>query len=470
MPSSVARALVFVTSALVLVLEIVAGRLVAPYVGVSLETFTAIIGTVLAGIAAGSWAGGWIADNLNPAKLLGPAIILGGVLTWLSVPIVRGLGPGVTASPGNTVFLVTAAFLAPAGVVSTVSPLVAKLTLESVDETGRVVAGLSAAGTFGALAGTFFTGFVLLSILPGRTIVFLIGVALVLIGLAVSVFYGKNDWSWGATASVLVFAALPWLTSSVCQHETEYFCVSVVPDEDRAGGRSLRLDLLRHGHVDLDDPGFLDIRYVRLLDNVVEALPAGQIDALHIGGGAFSLPRHILHERPDSTHVVLEIDDQLVEIAEEQLDLVQSDQLEVRVGDGRQAMRELSADSFDVIIGDAFGSESVPWHLTTLEVVDELVRLLRPDGVYAMNVIDDASADFVRAQVATLGERFDHIAVIQPGTDPTGYRFNVIFVASNAPLPTITVSAEDGVLIDGDPWGDGQILTDDFAPVDQLQG
>ena len=88
-----ATIVVFGTSAAVLVLEIIAGRLMAPYVGISLETFTGIIGTVLAGIAVGAAVGRRLADRRDPRTLIGPALIVGGALAWLSVPIVTGLGP-----------------------------------------------------------------------------------------------------------------------------------------------------------------------------------------------------------------------------------------------------------------------------------------------------------------------------------------------------------------------------------------
>ena len=78
--AGIARALVASSSAAVLVLEILAGRLLAPYVGVSLETFTGIIGIVLAGIAAGAWAGGAIADQRDAAPLIGSALAVGGGL------------------------------------------------------------------------------------------------------------------------------------------------------------------------------------------------------------------------------------------------------------------------------------------------------------------------------------------------------------------------------------------------------
>lgn len=462
-----ARALVFATSGLVLVLEIVAGRLVAPYVGISLESFTAIIGTVLAGIAAGSALGGRLADRLDPRQLIGPTIVVGGVLSWLSVPIVRGMGPGLDTSAASTVVLVTAAFLLPAAVVSAVSPMVAKLALGSVEETGTVIGGLSAASTVGALAGTFLTGFVLVSVLSVRMIVFLIGAALVMIGVAVG-FVLRRDRPTLPGAAGVALAALALLgPSSFCDHETEYYCVRIAVDGERE--RSLWLDQLRHGFVDLDDPTNLDIRYVRLLADVVDALPGGAIDAAHIGGAAFTVPRYVEATRPGSDQLVFEIDAQIVEIAQRELGLELTDQLRVQVGDARLALGDLAADSYDLVVGDAFGSEAVPWHLTTVEVVAELDRVLRDGGVYAVNLIDGSNGRFAAAKLATLAEHFEHVGVIVPSTvRESGALSNHIVVASNAPLPSFEIAPADGSFIGGDPWGDGQVLTDNFAPVDQL--
>ena len=89
LPGWLAVVLVVGTSASVLVLEILAGRLLAPYVGVSLETYTGIIGTVLAGIAFGAWAGGQLADRFDPRRLLPLLLLLGGALAVATIPVVR---------------------------------------------------------------------------------------------------------------------------------------------------------------------------------------------------------------------------------------------------------------------------------------------------------------------------------------------------------------------------------------------
>lgn len=170
-----ALAIVFAASAAVLVMEILANRLMAPYVGVSLETFTGIIGVVLAGIATGAFAGGRLADVHDPRLLLPAALGFGGLLVWVAVPIVRGLGPSLTHDPVAIVVLATAGYFAPAAVLSAVTPIVAKLRLSTLEETGSVFGGLSAAGTAGGLAGTFVTGFVLVTTLGSRITMFLVG-------------------------------------------------------------------------------------------------------------------------------------------------------------------------------------------------------------------------------------------------------------------------------------------------------
>jgi len=464
---------VFATSAAILVIEIIAGRLMAPYVGISLETFTGIIGTVLAAIALGSGVGGWMADRHDPRALIGPALGIGGVLTWLSLPIVTLLGPAVGSDPVSIVVLAGAAFFLPAAALSSISPMVAKLRLGTLDETGAVVGGLSAAGTAGALAGTFLTGFVLVAALPSRPILLGVGGALVVAGIGARWWLAGERLPARAVVIVLFAGVLGASSPPPCAYETTYFCVRIEVDDERPSGRVLHLDQLRHAYVDLDDPSYLEFRYVRLLADVAAALPPGPLDVLHIGGGGFTFPRYLSAVRPGSQHVVLEIDPQLVDIAEDELGLERRADLRIETGDARLAFTELPSDAYDLVVGDAFGGESVPWHLTTLEVVDEIERVLRPGGVYAMNVIDGGSSRFARAQMATLAERFEHLAVIHPPDDVPGDRtVNQILVASSAPLPDLDVAPADGVVVRGEAlerFIDGaRPLTDDFAPVDNL--
>ena len=474
MKAWLARTLVFGSSAAVLVLEILAGRLLAPYVGVSLETFTGIIGVVLAGIALGSWAGGVLADQRDASAAIGPALALGGALAWLSLPIIRGLGPQFGDGPVAVLILTTAGFFLPSAVLSAVSPMVAKLRLKDLSDTGSVVGGLSAAGTIGALAGTFITGFVLISAIPTRPIVMMVGALLVAGGAATHWALQSQRPTVGAAVIILLAGVGGATSTAPCQFETGYACVNIEVDPNNPSGRSLYLDQLRHAYVDLDDPTVLDIRYIRLFAQATDPVQPGEpLRTLHLGGGGFSFPQYLQHVRGGGYDLVLEIDPDLVDIAEDELGFVQTPDLEVRTGDARNAVDELPDDDYDLVIGDAFGGSSVPWHLTTREFLEEVDRVMRADGLYVMNVIDGGENKFARAQVATLQQVFEHVRVIVPTTGiPELRRVNQVLIASQSPIPDMEIASADGRLVpDADlaAFVDGaSALRDDFAPVDQL--
>ena len=211
-------------------------------------------------------------------------------------------------------------------------------------------------------------------------------------------------------------------------------------------------------------------------------MPAGRaLSAYHLGGGGLTLPRYLAAVRPGTTSVVSEIDPGVVELDAARLGLVTGPQLEVRIEDARLGLRRLPADSRDLVVGDAFGGVSVPWHLTTTQSLAEVRRVLGARGVYAANLIDFAPLDFARAELATMREVFPHVAVAaDPATLERGATSggNIVALGSDAPLDVAALRAaltERGLtwgVLDGadlDAWvGGAMVLTDDHAPVDQL--
>lgn len=470
-------ALVFGTSAAILILEILAGRLLAPYLGVSLETFTGIIGTVLAAIALGNTIGGRLADRSVPQKLLGPILVAAGVSTWFAPFIVSGIGPGVPPGPISIVFLSALAFFVPAALLSTVSPLAAKMQLQDLSQTGSVVGTLSAAGTAGALFGTFVTGFVLVSALPTRPIIWAVGAVLAVVGLVLWARF--VSWDLKVGLGVLVLAGLGWVgtTISPCDAETAYACVDVVADPDRPGGRSLFLDGLRNSYVDLNDPTYLEFRYMRLIEDVIDTHephgPGGPIDTLTLGGAAFSIPRWIEATRPGSQNLALEIDEKVLEIAQDELGLVLTDSMQALVGDARLTIRDVDAASYDLVFGDLFSGLTLPWHLTTVEFLTDVKATMRPGAMMIANVVDGGEGDFIKAELASWAELFDHIAMIGPPGGLTSVGRNVVLIGSDNPIVTPDVDPADGEWFDEAATrafvGDADPLTDDFAPVDQIR-
>jgi spermidine synthase len=204
------------------------------------------------------------------------------------------------------------------------------------------------------------------------------------------------------------------------------------------------------------------------------------LDALHIGGGGFTIPRYLSATRPGSRSLVLELDPTVLAVAREELGLVTSDDLRVRVGDARLGLATEPDDAYELVVGDAFGGLAVPWHLTTQEFVSEIQRVLRPGGMYVVNVIDYPPLGFARAEAATLQAVFGHVALIAPEGRVEGRSGgNIVLAASGSPIPRESILeanrlrfGDDEIITEGPELeafiAGAHVLSDDFAPVDQL--
>lgn len=478
LPPLGAAALVFLAAGTVLMLEILAVRLLAPYVGLTLQTTTAIIGAALAGIAAGAAIGGQLADRTNTRRLIVWLLIGGGLLALLIVPIVHLLGPGARGGGEFAALAITFITLVPAAAtLSAVSPAVAHLQLHDLHASGTVVGRLSAWGTAGALLGTFGTGFVLVPLMPVTTAVLVIGGVLVLVGVALAA--SSEFFSLAGAAGIVLLAVLlgGWSNglSSPCMAETRYHCVDLEPAPGRPGAFELILDDQRHSYVDLEDPTYLGFRYTQWIANAIDGSypPERQLDVVFVGGGGFTLPRWLNATRPGSNALVLEVDGELVSFDEEHLELRRAPDMQIRVGDARVEMLDLKSDSADVVVGDAFGNLTVPWHLATTEWAEEVERVLEPGGLYALNVVDRPPLDLQKAEAKTLLEVFPHVRIVSLGFSERPAGGNAVLLASDRPIPpaagtegseTTTLSPEAVASF----AGSAQALSDDYAPADQL--
>ena len=166
---------------------------------------------------------------------------------------------------------------------------------------------------------------------------------------------------------------------------------------------------------------------------------------------------------------MFELDAQLIDIVERELPLASSDGIDIRTGDARVGVDDLDDSSVDVVVGDAFSSRAVPWHLTTVEFAEEIDRVLADDGVYVLNVIDRGDGRFLESMTRTLSETFEVTGVLGPSASE-GRLGNSLLIASRAPITLDSGNLGGGVLADDVAAlaRRGQLLTDDYAPVDQL--
>jgi len=242
----------------------------------------------------------------------------------------------------------------------------------------------------------------------------------------------------------------------------------LLQDLDHDDGWLLSVDGVAQSYVDRADPSRLEFDYVRLMGDVVDCLaPGGEpVTAVHLGGGGCTLPRYVAATRPGSRQLVVEADAALAELVRRSFGTTG---FRLRIGDARAELPRLRQGESDLVVADVFQSAQMPVHVTTLEWVHELQRLLRPGGTYVVNVADGKPLAFAKAQVSTLLAAFPHVVLLADPSVLRGRRFaNLVLAASSGPLPVdallrrVSRAAGRARLVTGD---DLRAFTGGAAPI-----
>lgn len=508
-------AVAFLASFCVMVVELVAGRLVARYLGASLYTWTSAIGVVLTGLALGNYVGGRLADRYQSDRLLSVLLILASVCCLLSLPLNRAVGAwdglGSLSWPNHVAVHVTLIFLWPAGLLGTIAPVAAKMALDQGREMGRTVGSVYAWGAVGSIMGTFLTGYWFIAAIGSMTTIVLVSVVLAAMGVGFRVRSWLSrvwagavvglglllicPWNWARAATVDLGLRERLSDRVVYSDESAYSFIRVLAEHDEPRLRSLTLDHLIHSWVFLGDPTRLQYDYERIYAAVTRVV-AGEgkpIRTLFLGGGGYTFPRYVQHTWPGSTVDVAEIDPAVTAAARAGLGLRDDAPMRIRHLDARNYVEDLlrarrrgDCDArFDFVYGDVFDDYLVPWHLTTREFNEKLREVMTDRGVYMLNVIDVLAAGrLLGAVVNTLRRTFDHVWVFSSRTGLTALdpfsRDTFVVVASPADLglPSVVNDAPDsqrpGTLLTDRQLAAlhersrGMVLTDDYAPVEHL--
>ena len=216
----------------------------------------------------------------------------------------------------------------------------------------------------------------------------------------------------------------------------------IEPDRWVPGSYTLVVDGTPQSHVSLDDPSQLFFEYVQRMGHVIDQLrmPGEPITAIHLGAGAFTIPRYIHATRPGSRQQVIELEMDLVDLVREHLPLPKDAQIRLRHGDARETLKKLPdglKGAADLVVVDVFSGARTPAHVTSIEFYTELAEFLAPDGVVLVNVADGPGLAFARSQASTLQTVLGNVAALAETQILKGRRFgNVVMVASKTALPT----------------------------------
>jgi hypothetical protein len=478
-------------SAASLVVEIVAGRMLAPHVGMSLYTWTAVIAVVLAGFSAGHWWGGRLAA-LAPDRALGwtgGATLAAAVTTAGAVLLLPAVAGPVLAAVQSPVWSITAltmvVFFLPSFFAGVPAPVLAQIAITTADRSGPALGAMFAAGALGAIAGVLLAGFLFISWLGSALTL----VVVTLVYVAAGLLFFRLGRARGSGLALIAgagaagLAGLALAAPEPCDVESDYFCLRVedLSADPSSPVRLMVIDHLAHGIAARDLPTVQFTAHTAMLDALAR-LRATRRDftSYHIGGGTYAVPRSFAaHGTGPIT--VAEIDPAVTALARDAF-WFDPDSAEVLHEDARRALLTRPERGYEVIIGDAFTDVVVPVHLVTREFFALVASRLDPGGSFLMNVIDhEDRLGAVASVVATLREVFPVVEVWTEQARPRpGQRMVFVVVAGAAPTPVdaFTAPAPEptrfGALADGMVSAlaaeRGMVLTDDYAPIDRLMG
>lgn len=484
----------------VMAVELGASRLLAPYFSSSQIVWTIIIGTIMIAMALGNIYGGRSADKHPEPVRLYRRILVAAI--WIAaIPVVGKyiiLGiAGLLVVTINTNFLIIAAFLAcmvifvfPLFLLGTVTPSLVKYTVDSLDDSGKVVGTLGAYNTVGSIIGTFLPTFVTIPAVATAVTFFIFGG--ILLTLALIYFFTTSRKFTGTVLPILLFIACLigghstsfafWESGLVYEGESVYNYLQV-----KDTGNSVILStnvLFGVQSVTMKEKELTGMYY-----DYAMAAPFmspgypydGQLQMLVLGMGTGTYARQCLAYRegmgiPDMEIVGVEIDEKITELSERYFD-VPEDVHTVNY-DGRAYLRATD-ECYDVIMVDAYQDITIPFQMSSIEFFTLVKEHLNEDGVMVVNMnMHDSSVSSINAYLA------DTIAAVFPNVytvDVPGTTNRELFASCHADMPALL--SENGAVVTDDAlralmeevggrlvcYEAGEhLLTDDKAPVELL--
>lgn len=470
----------------VLTFELTAARIIAPYLGDTIYTWTSIIGVILAALAFGYYKGGAWADKRQQPRdiivsLLAAAVLIAIVSVskdWVLVRLAEQTMPLQISALFASLFL----FALPTFALGVIPPYVARLSIDSVATSGRHLSRVDAAGTIGSLTGTFLTGYVLFGMIGSRYLLALLSVMLVVSTILIRDKYLRSFRVVLLVLLILVgFAApRPSLSGFVDEIDTAYSRIIVRDVSD--GIRQMRIyqtdnSGLQSG-VYTDGDKAQPFAYIRGFSYLSELKPDAN-RYLIIGGGAFTFPEYLATQNPNARIDTVEIDEKLPAISQRYFGFDQPANLRIIHDDGRAYLNSNQV-KYDMIFLDAFSSLVPPFQLLTTEAADRTAQSLNNNGVMVTNVIssiEGPDSNMAKHVVSTLRTSFSHVIIYPASVNDNIATQNLLVVASKQPLNEARLqqiargSGEFATMLAGAATikpNEKTILTDDFAPVEQL--
>jgi len=223
-------------------------------------------------------------------------------------------------------------------------------------------------------------------------------------------------------------------------------------------------------------PKFLPMEYTRMM-TLSLAYAANPAKVLEIGLGGGRTAVYLTDHVPTLSVTAVELDPEVVAMANKHFGVRPSARLRVETSDGRIFLTQ-SRDRYDIIIVDAYRGTFVPFHLTTQQFFILAKRKLNPGGAIVQNIAPNVV--LTESMIATLQAVFTNV-------DTYEIAGSVIAIAYDGPAKTQAALLARATALQTryrfthalpalarsrrtPPKSARRPLTDDFAPVEHLRG
>lgn len=496
---------VFISGAVLMALEIVGSRVLAPYFGNSIFVWGSLISVVLAALSLGYYWGGRLSERSPSFTRLLVLLSIPGVLIFFLPFIYPAINHSIAeadfGSRLNPLLASTIFFLLPGIFLGTISPYAIRLAATTLSTVGSTAGSLYALSTCGSIFGTLSTAFYLIPVIGVSNIIHSLGMTLMLLSLLLwplarfRLDKAEKSATMAKTAATFFFltvvsgALAPLAQAKVIFEKDSFYHRIRVEEDDEA--RYLYFDRTLQSAMNLEDPTALRLLYSRYTSLGFTLRPDAK-RALIIGLGGGSIPKKYNKEFPSMEIDVAEIDPEVIQVAKKYFSFKEGKNLRVHAQDGRLFLTR-TPQRYDLVLLDAYYTDAIPFHLTTREFFQLAERKLTPNGIVVANIIGAVTGPggkITRSVVKTLREIFPQIYVF-PTRGTSGASLdtiqNVIVIATKEKqrldireitkraaslgrdlfpntLRDIAASYHDAKLADHDV----PVLTDDYAPTDNL--
>ncbi len=492
------RIVVFGAGAVLMALEIVGSRILAPYFGSSVYVWGSLISIFLAALSAGYYLGGLAADRWPRPGTLTLALAVAGVVILLLPLVARSILEGISAwdlGPRASPLLASVVlFVLPSLLLGTTSPVAIKLAATDLATVGNTAGQLYAISTAGSIVGTLVTAFALIPAMGVRAILYTLGITLLLFSALLTRRAVRVVRP--AAAGLLVFvlasggsAQTTGIATILLEKDTVYHRIRVHED---ASWRYLRFDRSLQGGMLLKDPTVSPLRYADYVHLAWLFTPAIK-RMLVVGLGAGSIPKRFLHDYPQVTVDSVELDPIVADVARQYFAVADGPRHRIIVQDGRQYVRRADG-GYDVVVMDAYFAEGIPFHLVTREFFRQVRMKLSPGGVVVVNIVGalgGSNSKLFRAIYKTYASEFPGLYLFPvgfaTGKEEETTRTILLFATDTRGIARDTFAARLDALLKENKLSelvtrsfmrdfydrpvataDVPLLTDDYAPVDIL--